>query len=644
MNKLINKSKSAVKTMKIKTKLILNISSVIILLAVVAATIFIARDKTEEVKSLVMDVNEVWENTLQLRRAEKDFLLRAKSDADYFKTGEISYIDKFNKYMDQNQILLDSISTHPVVVEFELHHQVESVRAYFDTYESKFMLITDRTKKRGFQDWGLIGEMREAVYGLDELMTNDKMLADVLTLRRHEKDYLLRGDLKYDQRMKTKVEDMKNYLENPTASDILDKYYATFTAILQIDESIGRDENSGLRGELRSAVHNVEPAVEELIANVEKSGEEQIASLYSIITLIIVISMVVSTLISFWVFRSISKPIKSANKVIKALAEGDLNHDVEVNGKDEIAEMMKNLEQMIHKLRDIVSTIVTGSINIAEASQELSSSSQRLSSGATQQASATEEISSSMEQMVGNINHNSNNALETEKIAESASTDVQKGSDTIGKTVDSMRNIADKVSIIGDIARQTNLLALNAAVEAARAGEGGKGFAVVADEVRQLAIKSQNAAIDIDNLSSSSVDVAQKSGILLSELVPNIQKTATLIQNISAASQEQKIGADQINNAIQQMNEVVQENASTAEELSASSEELSAQAEQMKQIISFFKIDTGYINNHKVEESHDFDGDYSKEDYKREEKSTKSFDDAFSTDYDLDEEEVFQAF
>jgi methyl-accepting chemotaxis protein len=214
-----------------------------------------------------------------------------------------------------------------------------------------------------------------------------------------------------------------------------------------------------------------------------------------------------------------------------------------------------------------------------------------MSQGASEQAAAAEEASASMEQMTSNIRQNADNALQTEKIAVKSAAAAQEGGQAVVETVAAMKDIAKKISIIEEIARQTNLLALNAAIEAARAGEHGKGFAVVASEVRKLAERSQKAAAEISGLSASSVDVAEKAGHLLGLMVPDIQKTAELVQEINASSREQDLGAEQINKAIQQLDQVIQQNASASEEMASTSEELSSQAEQLQNAVAFFLID-----------------------------------------------------
>jgi methyl-accepting chemotaxis protein len=273
------------------------------------------------------------------------------------------------------------------------------------------------------------------------------------------------------------------------------------------------------------------------------------------------------------------------------MAKGDLTAELDIDQKDEIGVLALNLQLMNKRFREIITYVASTAENLASASHELSSTSQLVSQGASEQASSAEEVSAAIEEMAANIQQNNENARQTEHIAIKAETDIRKGSDKVLQTVDAMREIANKISIIGDIAFQTNILALNAAVEAARAGEHGRGFGVVAAEVGKLADRSKLAATEIDQLTKSSVYNAEEAGKLMKEIVPDIQKTSLLIHEISAANLEQSTGADQINTAIQQLNMVTQQNAASSEELSTNAVELSAQAEQLQEIITFFKTD-----------------------------------------------------
>ncbi|WP_462325147.1 methyl-accepting chemotaxis protein [Desulfoplanes sp.] len=286
----------------------------------------------------------------------------------------------------------------------------------------------------------------------------------------------------------------------------------------------------------------------------------------------------------------ISDPVKKGITLAQTIAHGDLTKDIDVCQKDEVGVLADALRNMIAQLKSTIGDVRNVTENVASGSEQLSASSEQLSQGATEQAASVEEISSSMEEMAANIKQNADNAMQTEEIAVKAAEDAQQTGQAVGETVSAMKHIAEKISIIEEIARNTNLLALNAAIEAARAGEAGKGFAVVAAEVRKLAENSGKAAAEISDLSGASVVKAEKAGTMLVDLVPDIKKTADLILEITAASKEQNAGADQINQAIQQLDHVVQQNASASEEMAATSEQLSSQAGHLQSAIAFFNL------------------------------------------------------
>jgi methyl-accepting chemotaxis protein len=308
------------------------------------------------------------------------------------------------------------------------------------------------------------------------------------------------------------------------------------------------------------------------------------------IALIGFVSMILISLIIYFISTAIARPIRNSSAFAKEIALGNLDAYIKVTERDdEIGEMTRAQKDMADKLKDIVGKILANAENIFSASQSLNATSLSLSEGANEQAASTEEVSSSMEEMVSSINQNADNAKQTELIAGKASVDIEQGSIAAISAVEAMKQIAEKISIIGVIAEKTDLLAINAAIEAARAGEHGKGFAVVASEIRKLAERSQDAARQIDELTRSSVKIAEQAGTELQRVVPDIKKTAVLVQDISEASAEQNEGATQIINAITQLNTVTQLNVSVSEEMATSSEELYAQAEQLRDLIAFYK-------------------------------------------------------
>ncbi|MDI3566455.1 methyl-accepting chemotaxis protein [Bradyrhizobium sp. Arg816] len=389
----------------------------------------------------------------------------------------------------------------------------------------------------------------------------------------------------------------------------------------------------------RKVVADAIEAADGYIKNVKKNMAEQAeqskqdgARAEMLLMSLVIASLLIAAVAATWIALNISRALAQAVGLADAVAIGDLSHKIESSSNDEIGDLIKSLnamtvnlnataalanqiaqgdlmveakplsdkdtlglalERMVEKLRKIVSEALTAAQNVSAGSQELSASAEQLSQGATEQASSAEEASSSMEEMASNVKQNADNANQTEKIAAQSAKDAEASGAAVGRAVNAMQTIAEKITIVQEIARQTDLLALNAAVEAARAGEHGKGFAVVASEVRKLAERSQAAAAEIGTLSTETVKVAQEAGNMLSKLVPDIKRTAELVEEITAACREQDVGSAQINQAIQQLDKVGQQNASASEQVSSTSEELASQAEQLQSTIAYFRIEQG---------------------------------------------------
>ncbi|EJN09163.1 methyl-accepting chemotaxis protein [Bradyrhizobium sp. YR681] len=350
--------------------------------------------------------------------------------------------------------------------------------------------------------------------------------------------------------------------------------------------------------DVRKAVGDAMEAANAYVMNSKKNMANQAAQAHEdgnrahiLLISAVLASLVIGLIAAIWISISISRGLSRAVGLAGAVAGGDLSQTINVSSNDEIGDLVKSLNVMVEKLRQVVEEALTAASNVSAGSQELSASAEQLSQGATEQASSAEEASSSMEEMASNVKQNADNANQTEKIAARSAQDAEASGVAVGRAVQAMQTIAEKITIVQEIARQTDLLALNAAVEAARAGEHGKGFAVVASEVRKLAERSQAAAADIGTLSTETVKVAREAGDMLSKLVPDIKKTAELVQEITAACREQDVGSAQINQAIQQLDKVGQQNASASEQVSSTSEELASQAEQLQSTISFFRIE-----------------------------------------------------
>lgn len=359
--------------------------------------------------------------------------------------------------------------------------------------------------------------------------------------------------------------------------------------------NLARVESLGIAFEIQDILREFSAVNDEIALKESKENVATVKAATDFLVGMVLAGFLLAIALGWFVTRMVLKQVggepSDAVKIVDAVANGDLTVRINVAANDTTS-MLSGIQRMVTKLSGVIDEVVTSSNSLASASEQISATAQELSSSTSQMAASVEETSSSMEEMASTIAQNTENAKVTDGIANKSSVEAVEGGAAVQKTVDAMKDIADKISIIDDIAYQTNLLALNAAIEAARAGEHGKGFAVVAAEVRKLAERSQVAAHDIGKLASGSVELAERAGNLFNSIIPSVKKTADLIQEISAASQEQNSGVKQVNSAIAQITQATQTNSTATQELAATSEEMSSQAVQLQEIVGYFTTAT----------------------------------------------------
>lgn len=631
--------KMQMKNFTIRVKLMIMSVATVLALLIIGIFSYNKMKTIVEINSLSYTAKEIETIGLEIRKSEKDFFMRSLKDTEYFRKGESKYLDKVNKKIKKVYFIIDSLKKTNNIIDVE--EDIDSLKTYLQKYEVNFNEIVNLYTKKGFKDWGAIGELRKNAHGLDEHQDKyPNLQVYILTLRKHEKDYLLREDIKYLDKLKKTADKLKILVNANVSSPEIKKHYheeinsyvRTFENIIEMDNKIGRNEDEGVRKKFRDAAHKIGPKVAELTEKLNSKNSSIISSILIQIIIIIIAFIAVISLFMTYLTRTLNSSLSKAQNVIKALSKGDFSVNIKSDSKDEIGKLLddmrfmlkklkfsvklaetvskgdltvfKNLDlkdfggeldnalkNMVEKLTLVINEILNTEELIEAGSSNVSSASSQIATGANEQAASIEEVSASMEEMTANVNQNNENANTAEKIALQASDGITKGNKSFQFTIDSMRNIAEKITIIGKIAKKTDVLAINAAIEAARAGEHGKGFAVVASEIRKLAENSQVAANEIDILVTSSLKVAEDSEKLLSELTPEIKRTSMLVQEISNSGNEMNSGANQINNAIQELSKVIQENSSSTNELDSSSKELKKQATLLKEVISFFKVE-----------------------------------------------------
>jgi methyl-accepting chemotaxis protein len=589
--------------MKLSSRFILLFSVIIITFALIGGYTRIALKKIDKLSSTEKKVNQLYLNSIELKNLEHNYSNWDLIDPVYHQTGISKNLQKFDSIIEKSISISTRLILDDFIASIKAKNDLLIARTNLENYGKTYNQYTLHKKEFGFKDWGIIGEMRSDIHNVEteiNKMNLPQWSVHMLMLRRHEKDYLLRRDIKYKTNFENELSKFIKTIQQTNVSAhnknevlaLLSDYHKTFMLLLEKDRVIGLSANEGLEKQLQEVSNATTAAIAVSKTIITSKIEKQIDKTMLFLIIFITVCMLASAAVALFIFRGIIKIMGGEPENVAAIAEnvsnGKLKMDFDLHNTHK--GMMKSVVHMAEKLKEIITNIGTSAEQISIGSQQFSNMANQISQGAYTQASSIDEISSSIEEIGRNIALNTQNARETNNIASFVKDEMHQINSNTLLSVKTGKAISDKVNIINTIANQTTILALNAAVEAARAGENGLGFHVIADEVKRLSLISKDAANEIIELTQQNLDLIQTVNKSVASVVEPIDKTSILVKKITEVSAEQEFATGIIVSSINQLNNISQENAAASEEMAANTTELEQQAQSLKSMIEWFEV------------------------------------------------------
>lgn len=600
-------------TLSIRNRLIAGFSILVVLILIgLGYSIFLASNSSDRTTELV-DTN--FKSLMAAESARATFFSASSAAKDFLQLRDPRFAAAVDTRLKQSLNYLDVVKLSGDVNTERVDGIEDEIRAHRELFNRMVALY----EQRGLdENSGLQGAFRSAVHDIEESVKAqelDALTVLMLMVRRHEKDYMLRGDKKYIGRINQRVAEFRQEIDELGMSEDMksglmqqwSRYQQGIAALVSInDELLALREDFDATSVVLS--REITALEEDLVREIDVKKDGLLQSLSAAtatMTAILIAALGASTAVTYWIISSIARPLAAVSRQVESIVEGDLNETVSVRPTDEIGLVMQDVESMRLRLVDVISQIKSGTAEVANAVNQVHSGNNDLSARTQEQAAALEQIASSMEQMTMTVRSNAEHADRANELAKTAKRRAEHGEDIVERTIAAMAEIhsasskiEEIIHVIDDIAFKINLLALNAAVEAARAGDQGRGFAVVANEVRELAGKSANSARQIKELiltSGDKVDAGRKlvtdSAESLAEILQSVVQVSDTVAEIAAASRQQSDGINYVNQSITHIDNMTQNNASLVEEVTATAESMGNQAKYLESLVSFFKVE-----------------------------------------------------